>query len=276
MNKVEMKLVEHNVRVGQKCGNKTANITEDSLFMLDGEPVGFYIKSVQGKMKQLLNIANKEFRSDNVPKSKMRRSDVIQKYFKLKNTREPKTRGENTRIADKLGVTQMSTILGSVPSKPQMRRPYLSISSVHQNKKAKTFIKAMMMLCRESESLIKKYLPKIYKKQKQIISKNVAKEWQFSDMFTSSISNYNISAPYHRDTGNLKDTVNVIFSKRFDSEGGYLIVPDYDVTIDCADNSMICYPAWKNVHGVTPIHPNSGGGYRNSLIFYPLKGFANA
>ena len=51
MDKVEMKPVQHNVKVGDKCGNKTANITEDSLFMLGGEPVGFYIKSVQGKMK---------------------------------------------------------------------------------------------------------------------------------------------------------------------------------------------------------------------------------
>jgi len=248
MNIVEMKLVEHNVKVGQKCGNKTANITEDSLFLIDGEPVGFYIKSVQGKMKQLLNIANKEFRSDNVPKSNMIRAS---------------------------GVEQYSTIIGGIVPKPQYKRPYPSISSVHQKNTAKQFIKAMMLLIRESESLIKKHLPKVYKKQKEVIKGNVAKNWQFSDLYTSSISNYNISAAYHRDTGNLKDTVNVIFSKRFDSEGGYLSVPDYDVTIECADNSMICYPAWKNVHGVTPIIPNSEGGYRNSLIFYPLKGFAN-
>ena len=249
MDKVEMKPVEHGIKVGDQCGNKTANITEDSLFMLDGEPVGFYIKNVQGKMKQLLNIANKEFRSDNVPKSEMRRSNDVRQY---------------------------STILGSVPSKPNMRRPYNSISSVHQHKTAKQFIKAMMLLCRESESMIKKHLPKVYKKQKEVIKENVAKNWQFSDLYTSSISNYNISAAYHRDTGNLKDTVNVIFSKRFDSVGGYLNVPDYDMTIECADNSMICYPAWKNVHGVSPIIPHSEGGYRNSLIFYPLKGFANA
>tara|TARA_Y100001963_G_scaffold152090_1_gene236231 strand:- start:59 stop:805 length:747 start_codon:yes stop_codon:yes gene_type:complete len=248
MNKVEMKLVEHDVKIGNECGNKTANITEDSLFILDGEPIGFYIKNVQGKMRQLLNIANNEFRGDNVPKSEMRRSNDVRQY---------------------------STILGSVPSKPNMRRPYPSISSVHQKPKAKNFIKSMKLLVRESEALIKEHLPKIYKKQKEIIQENVAKKWQLSIMFTSSISNYNISAAYHRDTGNLKDTVNVIFSKRFDSVGGYLNVPDYDVTIECADNSMICYPAWKNVHGVTPIIPLSEGGYRNSLIFYPLKGFAN-
>jgi len=252
MNKLEMKYIKHDIKVGDKCCNKTANITEDTLFTIDGEPVGFYIKSINGKMKQLLEISNKEFRSDNVPKSVM---------------------GRTSGQKEGNGVKQFSTILGSVLPRPQNRRPYPSISSVHQKKKAKNFIKAMMLLCRESETLIKKHLPKIYKKQKQVMNENTAKKWKFSDLFTSSISNYNISANYHRDTGNLKDTVNVIFSKRFDSEGGYLDVPDYGLTIECADNSMICYPAWKNVHGVSPIIPHSEGGYRNSLIFYPLKGF---
>jgi hypothetical protein len=36
---------------------------------------------------------------------------------------------------------------------------------------------------------------------------------------------------------------------------------------------MLVYPAWRNVHGVTPIIPLKEGGYRNSLVFYPLKAF---
>jgi len=39
--------------------------------------------------------------------------------------------------------------------------------------------------------------------------------------------------------------------------------------------SMLVYPAWRNLHGVTPITPTHDGGYRNSLIFYPLKAFFN-
>ncbi len=241
-----------------------ANITEDSLFMLDDEPVGFYLKQVKGKARQLLEIANKEFRGDNVPKANMSRGPQGNKQDKLKRMKE-----------GKVLVEQYSTVIGSMQPKPHMKRPYPSMSAVHQNKKARIFIKAMYLLAKESSLLINEYLPKIYKKQKQVISENVEKQWRFSDMFTSSISNYNISAPYHRDTGNLKETVNVIYTKRFESVGGYLNIPDYDITIECANNSMICYPAWKNIHGVTPIRPNTEGGYRNSLIFYPLKGFAN-
>ena len=39
------------------------------------------------------------------------------------------------------------------------------------------------------------------------------------------------------------------------------------------DYSILVYPAWRNIHGVTPIIPTHNGGYRNSLVFYPLKAF---
>ena len=94
-------------------------------------------------------------------------------------------------------------------------------------------------------------------------------------MFTSSISNYNISAPFHRDAGNLVGCVNVIIAKKENATGGNTTVPDYGATVDSCDNSMLVYPAWRNVHGVTPIVANEKDGYRNSLVFYPLKAFKN-
>lgn len=266
MNKINMQYREHSIKVGERCLNKNPNIIEDTIFLLDNIPTGFYIKSVNGKVRELLEIANKEFNSDNVPKTLLERSDVFTAVY---------SKGLSRKQAKATQTVQMSTILGSVAPKAHMRRPYPSTSAVHREDSARNFIKSMLMLSRESGQLIKKYLPEVYKKQKQVIKESVKKQWRFGDMFTSSISNYNISAPYHRDTGNLKDTVNAIFFKRYESIGGCLHLPDYDMTIACGDNSMLCYPAWKNVHGVTPIRPNIQGGYRNSLIFYPLKGFGN-
>jgi hypothetical protein len=101
----------------------------------------------------------------------------------------------------------------------------------------------------------------------------VPKEWRFSKMFTSSISNYNIPAPFHRDNANIQGCVNVIIAKKNNATGGNTTVPDYGATMDSCDNSMLVYPAWRNVHGVTPIVPTAEGGYRNSLVFYPLKSF---
>ena len=170
-------------------------------------------------------------------------------------------------------VEQYSTILGSIPPKPHMRRPYATRSSVHNVASAKTFVKAMLMLAKESESIIKALTPDLYEQQKQLIADNIAKEWRFGDLFTSSISNYNIAADFHRDNGNLKGCSNVIIAKRLNSTGGCTTIPDYGATVDSVDNSMLYYPAWRNVHGVTPIVPTHKGGYRNTLVFYPLSNF---
>ena len=50
-------------------------------------------------------------------------------------------------------------------------------------------------------------------------------------------------------------------------------MPDNNATMDGDDNSIVVYPAWRNVHGVTPITATKEGGYRNSLVFYPLASF---
>tara|TARA_R110000803_G_scaffold32665_1_gene71824 strand:+ start:693 stop:1487 length:795 start_codon:yes stop_codon:yes gene_type:complete len=261
MKRIDLIEVKHETKIGQKCPYIEANITEDSIFYLDGEPVGFYMTQMTDKMCQLADIANKEFNSKNVPKTEMSRGPQGSKKDKAQRAKD------NIEL-----VTQMSAILGGIPPKPHMRRPYPTISSVHSVNSAQTFIKAMLMLAKESEQLIKEIMPKQYEAQTKLFE-DVDKKWRFGNLFTSSISNYNISAPFHRDTGNIKGAVNVIICKRSNSKGGDLHVPDYDLTIGQQDNSILVYPAWKNIHGVTPIIPTHQGGYRNSLIFYPLKAF---
>jgi hypothetical protein len=256
MKRIELVKVSHNIQIGEVCGHIDPNITEDSLFYDNGELVGFYLKDISKyseKAGKLAELADYELRTKNVPKSIMKRSSGF-------------LNSENE-------VLQYSTIIGSVPPKPHMRRPYATISSVHNVKTAQTFIKAMLMLCKESEQIIKELAPEIYERQKGIIEKNIPKKWRFSDLFTSSISNYNIPAPFHRDAGNLEGCVNVIIAKKKNATGGNTTVPDYAATMDSSDNSMLVYPAWRNVHGVTPIVPTHEGGYRNSLVFYPLKAF---
>jgi hypothetical protein len=129
------------------------------------------------------------------------------------------------------------------------------------------------MLANESEKIIKEICPNIWEAQNEIFEKHVDKKWRFGNLWTSSISNYNISAPFHRDAGNIEGCVNVIIAKKQNATGGNTTVPDYGATVDSCDNSMLVYPAWRNVHGVTPIIPTHEGGYRNSLVFYPLKAF---
>lgn len=264
MKRVDLIQVKHNVKVGDVCDYKEPNVIEDCIFYADGEPIGFYLTKMPDKMCKLADLANAEFRSKNVPKTKLDRSDVLKAQIQ-----NPKLSRAEAR---KIGTSQLSVILGSVPPKPQFMRHYGTISSVHSVKTAQTFIKSMLMLAKESEELIKEILPKQYEKQSELFQQ-VPDKWKFGNLFTSSISNYNISAPFHRDTGNIVGSVNVIICKKHNSKGGDLHIPDYDATIGQQDNSVLVYPAWRNVHGVTPIIPTHEGGYINSLVFYPLKAF---
>ena len=77
------------------------------------------------------------------------------------------------------------------------------------------------------------------------------------------------------DNANAKGAVNLIITKRQNSTGGNLYVPDYNATFEQANNSLLVYPAWRNMHGVTPIIPTHPGGYRNSHVWYALDSFAN-
>lgn len=259
MKKIELIQQAHTVKIGDVCGLIEPNVIEDSIFIHEGEAIGFYIKNI-GKYSEkaagLADIADSELRSKAVPKSTMKRSSGF---------------GDGNQEKE---VLQYSTILGSVPPKPHMRRPYPTISSVHQVPSAQKFIKAMLLLANECESIIKELTPNVWERQRDIFEQKVKQKWRFGNLWTSSISNYNISAPFHRDAGNIVGCVNAIIAKRKNSYGGNTTIPDYGATVDSADNSLLVYPAWRNVHGVTPIVPTVNGGYRNSLVFYPLNAFA--
>ena len=262
MQRIDLVKIENKTVIGDFCPYLDANVLEDCIFYDNGVPIGFYLSKMPEDMCKLADLANYEFRSKNVPKSSMKRAktdgvDETTGKYKYKNT-----------------VNQLSVIIGSVPPKPHMRRNYATISSVHSVPTAQNFIKAMLLLAIKSEALIKEYLPEQYEKQKELFEQ-VPEKWRFGNLFTSSISNFNISAAFHRDAGNIEGTVNVIICKRQNSKGGDLHIPDYNATIGQKDNSILVYPAWKNIHGVTPIIPTKEGGYRNSLVFYPLKAFIN-
>jgi hypothetical protein len=256
MKTVELRQVSHAVKIGDQPKEIEPTIFDDSLFVVDGKPVGFYVARLPEKLCKLADIADAELNSKRVPKSEMRRSSGL--------------RGED------YDVRQYSCIIGSIPPKPHMRRPYATKSSVHSVESARTFVKAMIMAGRESLSLIRDICPEVYETHKREVERRVPEHWRFADLFTSSISNYNIAAAVHRDNLNVKGAVNVIITKRRDSKGGNLYVPDYDVTFNSANNSMLVYPAWRNMHGVTPIIPTRSGGYRNSLIWYALDAFREA
>ena len=261
-----MRKKEHARKTGARCEYIEPNVKNSAYLYDEDELVGVYFQQVPNKyakLKQLMNIANNEFLSDRVPKELLERSDVMQIQKKLNITRAQ---------AKKLGTVQQSTIIGSIPKKPHMQRNYHNRSSVHAVRSAETFIKAMLMASNQIEVIMGEYMPEQLKAHSEAVQ-GVDSNYKFGKLFTSSISNFNISAPFHRDRANIKHTLNAIYTHRHNANGGCLYVPDYDACFDMPKDSLLLYPAWRNVHAVTPIVPTHEGGYRNSLVFYALSGF---
>lgn len=262
MKRVEIKKVEHDRKVNQRLEYLEPNIDESILFHEDGEDLGFFMKKMPEKLCKLADLANEEFLSDRVPKTEMFRAETV-KYIK---------EGHSRAEAREWGCTQMSCILGGVPASPVHRRHHNNLSQVHKEESAKTFIKAMYALAMEVGYLVRDILPAQYERQLELMS-SVPDRFKFGELFTSSISNFNISVPFHKDQNNIVGTVNCIITKRRNSKGGNLFVPDYDANFNQTENSLLVYPVWRNLHAVTPIVPTHDGGYRNSLVFYPIKHF---
>ena len=79
-------------------------------------------------------------------------------------------------VEDKKGVQQYSALLGSIPPKPHMRRHHANYAAVHSEKTAQLFIRAMLGLAKESEALIKQYMPEQYNYLHEQCSKNIDKK----------------------------------------------------------------------------------------------------
>lgn len=264
MKALQLQKQPHGCKQGERCLELEPNVFEDCVLQDGGEVVGFYIASIakhSERLSKLVSIANAEFRSDRVPKTLLERADVIQ---------QSTMGGKSRKQAKDEGTIQYSAIIGSVAANSLKRRYKHRPSRVHAENDAQNFVKAMLMASELACELIQDVMPASYQKLLTAIAK-VPKELRFGRLWTSSISNYNIAAPYHTDRANLPESLNVIFTKRLGSVGGNLVVPDYGAVFEQPDDSMLVYPAWRNMHGVTPIKPLFGGGYRNSLVLYALN-----
>ena len=88
MKRVDLIKVEHTHKIGDRCEYIEPNVTEDCIFYAEGEPIGFYLTKMPEKMCKLADLANAEFRTKNVPKSLLERSDVYSKVYKEGMTRK--------------------------------------------------------------------------------------------------------------------------------------------------------------------------------------------
>lgn len=101
----------------------------------------------------------------------------------------------------------------------------------------------------------------------------VLPDWRIGDdtIWTSGVINLTSELPYHRDGANFKAWSAMPVLRRA-TRGGHLHIPEYDLTVECRDGWVVCFPGWELVHGVTPISTVRRDGYRISIVYYSLQG----
>jgi hypothetical protein len=122
------------------------------------------------------------------------------------------------------------------------------------------------------EGMLEEIAPEIVKRDRETMTA-VLPDWRIgeSNLWTSGVVNRSSSLPYHRDGFNFP-TWSAMPVLRRGMDGGYLRVPEYDLTLACRDGYAVFFPGHQLVHGVTPMTPNREDGYRYSVVYYALRG----
>jgi hypothetical protein len=95
-------------------------------------------------------------------------------------------------------------------------------------------------------------------------------EWRMAGtQWTSGVLNETSSLPYHRDANNLP-TWNAMVVMRRGTRGGHFDIPEYGQTLACRDGDVVLMPAYKTLHGVTPIRKVDPDGYRYIAVYYSV------
>ena len=114
--------------------------------------------------------------------------------------------------------------------------------------------------------------PEAAKIHKDKCNEKIKEQWHLrSTMFTSGIINKTNQLPYHFDRGNFVGAWSAMIGMKKWIEGGYLIIPRYDIAIEIADSSLSLFDGQENIHGVTPIKKQNPLGERYTIVWYSLE-----
>lgn len=117
-------------------------------------------------------------------------------------------------------------------------------------------------------------LPEVVEHDRETL-KPVLPEWRLdegdADLWTSGVINKDSPMPYHRDGSNFP-TWSAMPVIRRGMAGGYLHLPEHDLTVPCADGTVVFFWGQRLVHGVTPMRARGKGSYRFTVVYYAIRG----
>lgn len=167
------------------------------------------------------------------------------------------------------GLKTTSRIFGFDPA-TGIRKPYCSTTSLSwENPKEHEIITNFSKRINE---IYKERLPDAHARHEQIVSEKIKDAWRIPGTpFTSGIINKNNQLNYHFDSGNFQGVYSNMVVFKSNVAGGYLALPEYDIGLQCADNTLVMFDGQSILHGVTPIKYYSPSAYRYSIVYYSLS-----
>jgi len=169
------------------------------------------------------------------------------------------------------GLKTTSRVFGYQP-RMVLRRDFCSATSLQS--KEPDVAQAVEKIAHAVKAVYQETFPDIYAAHQEMSEQKIRPELLIKGTpFTSGIINKNNPLKYHFDAGNFKGVCSCMVAFKKDVAGGYLACPEYHMGFEIADKSLLIFDGQSILHGVTPIIPTHDGGYRNSLIFYPLNAF---
>jgi len=167
------------------------------------------------------------------------------------------------------GLVSTSTIFGYSP-RVAMRHDYCTVTAMALNHKKQHYV--ITNFAKELVGYYKEYFPERYDFHNGLVEEKVMQDWTIGGSpFTSGIVNKNNQLNYHFDAGNFKGVLSnmVVFKK--DVAGGYLVIPEFDIALEVADNTLSIFNGQEIMHGVSTIEYENEHAYRYSIVYYSLE-----
>jgi hypothetical protein len=168
------------------------------------------------------------------------------------------------------GMANVSRTFGMAPRKPMMRREACTATTMSIEQPDSHAV--LVDLAEVFTDMLRALLPDVSNHDHAVVEQ-VLPEWRMTDdaLWTSGVVNRSASLPYHLDRANFS-TWSAMPVIRRHMRGGYLDIPEYDLTCSCRDGWVTFFLGQALVHGVTPMRPIRRDAYRYSIVYYAMKG----
>lgn len=166
------------------------------------------------------------------------------------------------------GITTRSAIFGYRPRIP-LRQDFCSATMMANVSPKEHSI--ITNFASKFTEIYKEYFPETFAFHEEK-AKGVLNEWRIpNSVFTSGIINKNNPLQYHHDSGNFKGVLSNMVAFKTGVAGGRLVMPEYDMKLEIADNTLSIFDGQSIVHGVTPIRKFTEDSYRYTIVYYSLE-----